>query len=129
MRVFISQTGTATPCQVNSFCAAGAAVVSWCAEQLPAVGKCDVEIDVPVDLTWGATATYPPVVTEEYLASDGQMITLVARVEEMSSDGVLTLRLAEGLLLVEVRGRIPGAVIGELVEIKTPELKMYPTNT
>jgi len=102
--------------------AIGPVTASWRGQDAPIVGMIvDAEMDVSGALVWGEDLS---IVSSD--GSGGQGQTLIGRVEDIQGESV-TLRVAEGLLLLDVAGDPPLGALGEVVSI-TPEcFEFWPT--
>jgi hypothetical protein len=52
--------------------------------------------------------------------------SVVGAVVELEADGVLKLRVADGLLMIAPTGRRPPLEVGDLVQIDGAEISVYP---
>jgi hypothetical protein len=83
----------------------------------------DVELEVPIPLTWGAEIA----LSGEYRSVIRQRkkeIVITGLLEAADEDQVAAVRVGHSLLLVETRGSSP--TVGTRVEIRIPELHLYP---
>jgi hypothetical protein len=97
----------------------------WMGE-LPAQGESiDVEIDVDDDLKWGRNI----IMTSEnvsMIALKNNQFHFVAEVLSYEDDGCLSVRLGDGIILLDVEDA-PNDIKG-WVECRAESVKLYPTN-
>lgn len=109
---------------VEFSCSLGLGQGAWRGSQPAAEGPCDVELDIPATLIWGAsivTTDEPPSLQRFH---DGETV-LICRVLQLDELGVLTVD-AGGLVLVETSGQPPAALHGN-VRLVVPRLEVHPT--
>jgi hypothetical protein len=58
----------------------------------------------------------------------GEDGSLVAAVEGVDSDGVLKLRVGDGVVMIAPTGSQPRVSVGDLVRVRSVEIDIYPTN-
>jgi hypothetical protein len=89
------------------------------ASDTPTLGSVDIELEVLGDLSWSASNSLTGGV------SGGN--ALVGRVEDTDADGVVTLRVGDGILLVDVPDDGPLPRIGEELRLEDLALAFFPT--
>ena len=57
---------------------------------------------------------------------DGVEVVIIGRVERVGHDGVIELRVGQDIVLLERIGVLSNAVEGANLELRVPELKIYP---
>ncbi|MDR6321890.1 hypothetical protein [Actinoplanes couchii] len=97
---------------------------AWAGSSPPAAGRVvDVELDIDAVLEWDSTIA----------VEDGAAMLrpgpLLRGTVEQQEEGVLTLRVAEGLVQVEVAGGSVDAPAGTAVAVVAEHVRLYPTNT
>lgn len=101
--------------------------VVWNGDALPLLGvEVDVELDAHDGVDWGVIAVDPPARAIINPASDG--LTVDGLVEDFDQYGVLTLRLAGGLMLFDTAGDPPIGIVGRRVRMVVPNVALYLSN-
>jgi hypothetical protein len=60
------------------------------------------------------------------VAQDGGEVVIVGRVERVGDDGIIEFRVGQDLILLEPVGPLANVVEGANLELRMPELKIYP---
>jgi len=98
--------------RVSFSCTAGRAEARWVGDGPPTVGEHEVAVEVSGTVAaTDATETLEP----------GR---LVARVEAIDDDGVVTLRLGDGLVVLDEAG--PATIVGRFVEVGQARFELFP---
>ncbi len=100
----------------------------WRGERLEAPARVDVELDVPGVHRWGE-AIDAPAGAETGFHETPSGLELVGRVEALDADGMLFLRIAGGLVMVETVGSPWDDVVGSIVGLRPMALALFPTGT
>lgn len=95
------------------------------AGQPPAPGsEHDVELAIPKVLNWGATIR-PSIETRPTITNGVEGNRLVAELRSAERDGTVVLRFGPVFVLAEANGA-PSAAPGSWVQVRTPNLVLYP---
>ncbi|MFS0702247.1 hypothetical protein AB6N24_19925 [Cellulomonas sp. 179-A 4D5 NHS] len=99
--------------------------VLWRGTGDPAVGfPLDVELEVPGPVDWDAVVVAPSGV-EAPAVADGEL--LLSGVVEQVRDGLVVLRVADAIVLVETVGEPPAGAEGTHVALRLRGAEVYPT--
>jgi hypothetical protein len=112
------------PATVRFRCAAGTATARWRGE-LPEVGAdTQVEWDIEPQLRWGVNATLAGR-TGDSIEDVASEVLVRGRVQSVETDGIITVTVADSPTLLEV-SRAPEDLAGEWIELRAPELSLWP---
>ncbi|MFD5421446.1 hypothetical protein ACFWJT_25880 [Streptomyces sp. NPDC127069] len=89
---------------------------------LPADGSAHVEIDIPEPVTTWQPADRP---ADALVGRPRSVVTICALVESVDDDGVVALRLASDIVLVDWEAVVPPPV-GERIILTTATVELYP---
>jgi hypothetical protein len=105
----------------------GAASVEGCwagPGEVPVGRELDIEMDVSEETIMSASpAFWPP---QHAIAQDGGEVVIVGCAERVGGDGVIEFRVGQDLILLESIGPLADVVEGMCLELRIPELKIYP---
>lgn len=101
----------------------GTAQVTWRGAEAPREGELDVELTLKGRIRWAVEASVTGADEQTGIGDDG---SLVGRLEAIDPDGVIWLRLAEGLVMAAPQGTAPPVKIGDSVLIRAIEIDAYP---
>ena len=101
----------------------GTARVTWRGAEAPRSGDLDLELTLKGRIRWAVEASIAGADEPMGVGDDG---SLVGRLEAIDPDGVIWLRLAEGLVMAAPEGTAPLVRIGDLVLIRVAEIEAYP---
>lgn len=90
-----------------------------------AATEVDVEVEVSGHIHWMEILVARDLPGDLLPADDGVLLQGV--VEDVDQDGVLTLRIADAVVLVETTGEPPLGVVGEHVAMLARDPEIYPT--
>lgn len=98
---------------------------SWRGEvsQEPGVAV-DVELDVD-EINWSEVVVGPQSAAIAQVM--GQVLTVRGKVDHVWQDGVFTLRVAGGLLLLDATGKPPVGIVGQEIGLTLSGVGIYPT--
>jgi hypothetical protein len=86
----------------------------------------DVELEVRDEIDWSKISVGQRV---EAIAKEGpEALVVRGFVDDLDIHGVLTLRLAGGVLLIDTLGEPPIGVVGREVSLVARDVEIYPTN-
>lgn len=91
----------------------------------PMTGGIDVELTLKGLIRWGVEASITGSDEPMGVGHDG---SLVGQLEAIDPDGVIWLRLAEGLVMAAPVGEAPPLKEGDSVLIRATEIEVYPVN-
>ena len=94
----------------------------WQGPALPPAGELDVDLGVSDRLTWGDN------VTPLGAASPAGSCSLIVGRVQAVEDGFVVLRTAGGVLALEVAGRAPDGIVGELVTVAARWFEVWPAH-
>jgi len=98
----------------------------WRSETPPvATTEVDVELEVPGQIDWTEILAVRDLPGHLVPADDELLLQGV--VEDVDQEGVLTLRIADAVVLVETIGEPPLGVVGEHVAMLARHTEIYPT--
>lgn len=98
----------------------------WRGETPPvAATEVDIELEVPGQIDWMEILVAREL-PGHLLPAESELL-LQGVVEDVDQDGVLTLRIADAVLLVETIGEPPLGVVGEHVAMLARHTEIYPT--
>ncbi len=103
----------------------GTAAVEWSGAKVPKSGEIDVELTLRGRIRWGLEATVTRADDPIGVGDDG---SLVGRLEAVDPDGVIWLRVGDGLVMVAPEGTAPPLTIGDAVLIGALEIQAYPVD-
>lgn len=97
----------------------------WLGRPEKAGAQVDVELQIRDEVDWQDVV----LVSEAAVLVDRDGTDLVMRgvVDDLDKDGVLTLRLADGVVLIDTRGEAPLGVVGRVVRIGVRDVEIVPT--
>jgi hypothetical protein len=124
--VRVEEIASQVPLTVRFSCSAGTATAAWAGERPVRGHEYDVECDVPGVVEWDA-GIRPSDQYDDLVVERGGRIFLRGRLEGVDADGVLALRIAESLVLIEADGNSPAAS-GARVQLEVPGITLYPTH-
>ena len=97
--------------------------VLWRGATRPPIGETNVELTLGEGLRLGTEVSSVPTSRPTGIGRGG---SVVGAVVELEADGVLKLRVADGLLMIAPTGRRPPLEVGDLVQIDGAEISVYP---
>lgn len=85
----------------------------------------DVEIELKEDVNWFEVLVDPP--AGPIIEIQGQNTMVRGVVDDVDKDGVLSLRLGSGVLVVETLGEPPLDIVGRKVRLPPGSVILYPS--
>jgi hypothetical protein len=126
MRVRIDQSADARTQAVPFSSSVGRSAGIWRSDTPPDPGEYDVELEIPGTLRW-EHEIHPGVGPGPGLGETPDAYLVTGRVVNLEPDGSLTLDVDGSVVMVDTDGSLPAGMVGELVELHTPVLELYPT--
>jgi hypothetical protein len=90
--------------------------------------RVDVELDARGEISW-REVVIDPQPTELVGKVSPRALTIRGVVEDLDQNGVITIRVAGGILLLDTAGEAPVGVVGHEVGVIIPQVDVYPTGT
>ena len=125
MRVFILSPALGSDGIVTIRTEDGVARVVWKGAKLPSFGEANVELTLRGRLRWGIEVVPAPSGERVGIREDG---SVVAALDGVDADGVVKLRLADGVAMIAPTGKQPPISVGDLVHVVGIEIDIYPEN-
>jgi len=107
-------------------CAVGEGVGRWMGSP-PSQGEWSVELELPT-VPWSRISVVDKAVGISVADPARCAVSLVALVEACSSDGVVALRLGDGVTLVDTEGEPALGVVGKTIEFEAAGVRLFPYN-
>ncbi|GGW56763.1 hypothetical protein [Streptomyces xantholiticus] len=104
-------------------CPLGAAWGVWRGREVPGVGSCAVEFDIPGEVGVWSKAEGPATISGEY--QEG-LVLVRGQLESVDEDGVAGLRLGSDVILVDVPSGAEEFPVGGTVEFTIGQIDIYP---
>ncbi|MEU2154695.1 hypothetical protein ABZ532_06680 [Streptomyces sp. NPDC019396] len=103
---------------------AGRAWGHWRGDGDPQLGTYDVEFDIPDPLaSWSVSEAGKHITVGKYSTNT---VTIRGTIQAFDDDQVVTIRVLDDIILVEVAATITPLPIGTSVEFTTSDLQIYP---
>jgi Biotin protein ligase C terminal domain len=122
LRLFILRSDSGRPDSVIVRTEDGEVRVLWRGATRPPTGETNVELTLAEGLRWGTEVSSAPTGRPTGIGRDG---SIVGAVVGLDADGVLKLRVADGLLMIAPTGTWPPLKVGDLIQIYG-EISVYP---
>jgi hypothetical protein len=94
--------------------------------EIPVGRELDIEMEVSEEKLISARPASGP--SQDPVAQDGGETVIVGRAEKVGGDGIIEFRVGQDIILLERIGPLAGVVEGEYLELRVPELKIYPVD-
>jgi hypothetical protein len=125
MRLGIVRSGTSNHLVVAAAAGDVVGAVAWRCETPPGARDVDVELEVPEEIDWREIGVGDEAAGVRAPADDE--LRLRGLVEDLDQEGVLTLRVAGSVVLIETVGEPPLHVVGDEVAMVVRAAEAYPT--
>ena len=119
--------GSAQPHELVEFLCPGLehrAAGRWMSDAAHQPGPVNVELEFRDDFAWDRTIRV--VAAAPSLATSAGRTIVVATVLDAEANGVLTLRIGDGIVVVSTIGEPPSGLPGATVELTADEVELYP---
>ncbi|MFC8618600.1 hypothetical protein ACFT9M_19595 [Micromonospora purpureochromogenes] len=125
MKIFVEDVADAVHGRVRFRCGGRSVEGIWAGEGEPPVEvEVNVELEPPDEgLISSRLLPGPPL---EPMGQEGEFVILRGRVEGVSPDGILEFRVASDVVLLEQHGQLADARPGMNLELRMPNIKIYP---
>jgi len=126
MLLSLTRSGTSGHWVVAAAGGGVAGAVVWRGETVPTgAGEVDAELEVPGEVDWRTIVAASTRANVPSPAEDELLLRGV--VEDLDQDGVLTLRVAGSVVLIDTVGEPPLHVVGQEVAMVVHSAELYPT--
>ena len=125
MIIVIEELLDAMSGQVRFRCGSRSAKGYWRGTGEAPVG---VGLDVEIELSEEEIISSSPASrsSRDPVRQEGDAIVLMGRVESVDADGIIVFRVGSGIVLLEPSGPLAGLVAGTDLELRVPNLRIFP---
>lgn len=97
----------------------------WRGDGRPSVGPVDVEWQVPGRFFWDDDVRIRPVDPRAQAVRD-DVLSIAGIAMGLTGDGVLSVRVADGVVEFQTAGKAPVGLVGSVIEVDSPLIELFP---